>query len=403
MKRITVIPFLCFMFFLGLICDAFAALNFGNSASSIVLNSSVSRFASKPVSLIGWKDRSITKQQTGVGQGDYNILQGATGGVFGYTQAPVNAVDSATQVTNNISVENTRLNVLGGISGTTNLSGRSFLNSPIDLSGGTLTLGGDLVLSSASTIVSSGQLNMRGFAMVLGGDLKIPTGVSLVITSSGIIDGQGNSLILEGNARLQYDNYVSLTLRNLKVKNVQNRNYGGSLQGNLGVKRYVKPTLILQNSELLLSNDYSCTAGKVFIVDDVKITGSNQFNYTTTQYSTISRYSTLMLDMGLSFLYGPQIGTNNDLIIMQDSSAGIVMNGCTLKVTTTGLQLTKGSLFLDHKNYVYNQDLGGKVARTDRESFVVGNLTAANDLNIHVLPGGSLEIVTGRLTYNNVN
>jgi hypothetical protein len=72
------------------------------------------------------------------------------------------------------------------------------------------------------------------------------------------------------------------------------------------------------------------------------------------------------------------------------------LNGCTLSASEVGLQLTKGSLVVDHKVTVH--------ATGDDEDTAItfGDGTADNDLIIHYMPGASIE-VTGWLDYKNVD
>lgn len=154
-------------------------------------------------------------------------------------------------------------------------------------------------------------------------------------------------------------------------------------------------SLVLRDSELLMANNMSFTAGSLQFEHDVKITGSNIFSYETVGQSTIATKSRLFLDFGVTFSYSPR-AAQGGLLRLTDATSQLYLNGCTLKMTTTGMQLTKGTVFIDHKNSVYNNG-----ATSMSEAFKLGNGTAADDLTIEVLPGGNIELLTGRMVYAN--
>ncbi|MCF7899851.1 hypothetical protein K9L05_04385, partial [Candidatus Babeliales bacterium] len=90
--------------------------------------------------------------------------------------------------------------------------------------------------------------------------------------------------------------------------------------------------------------------------------------------------------------------------VMQNSTSELFLNGASLKTTYTGLQLTKGTLVLDHKNYLYNQDADGTGAASSSQAIIFGDgISADNDLHIEILPGGSLDLKTGILEFRNIN
>ena len=92
---------------------------------------------------------------------------------------------------------------------------------------------------------------------------------------------------------------------------------------------------------------------------------------------------------------------------MTDRTSKIYLNGCSLYSTPTGLQLTKGTLIVDHKNYLYNQDGeingSGPAATSVSQAITFGDGNADNDLNIEIMPGGNIELMSGRLLYQNAN
>ena len=124
--------------------------------------------------------------------------------------------------------------------------------------------------------------------------------------------------------------------------------------------------------------------------------GTNTFTYASDMVSTVSGCSSLMLD-GMSFSYAPPVN-NRDLFALQDQSSLLVLNGCTLSSTTTGMRLTSGQLIVNDNNTLINTG-----ASATSEGFAFGNGIAADDLTIIVNPGASLNLLDGVLDYQNVN
>ncbi|MFA5075572.1 MAG: hypothetical protein WC436_05740, partial [Candidatus Babeliales bacterium] len=279
-------------------------------------------------------------------------------------------------------------------------AGVTFFSSPIDLNGGTLVLsGGDSIFSAGTTIESSGNFSLLNHAIVLGNDLTISDGVELTFTTSGILDGQDHNLILDGSSKLKLDNNVTLTIKNMHIKKLKDFSDDTSSI----CMNQSKSRLALQNAELCFDRDLSFTLGELYVIDDVKINGTNQLIYTSTQYLRIDKNSTFMFDINTSFSFAP-IQAKNNLITMQDSTSQIFLNGASLKTTYTGIQLTKGTLKLDHKNYLYNQDGVGTGASNISQAIIFGDgITTNNDLYIEILPGASLDLKSGILDFRNLN
>ena len=77
----------------------------------------------------------------------------------------------------------------------------------------------------------------------------------------------------------------------------------------------------------------------------------------------------------------------------------LILNNCNLYVPVAGLNLIKGTLLLNNKIMLYNY--GGSGAG---DSLKFGDGTnAANDLQIEVYPGASINIIAGTIDYSNIN
>ncbi len=87
---------------------------------------------------------------------------------------------------------------------------------------------------------------------------------------------------------------------------------------------------------------------------------------------------------------------------MTEDSSILYLNGCTLSSSLTGMRLTTGTLVVNGQNYLYNQfnNIG---ATSVSQGIMFGNGNAGKDLDIEILPGGNLDLMSGVLAYADVN
>ncbi|KKQ33369.1 MAG: hypothetical protein US49_C0001G0049 [candidate division TM6 bacterium GW2011_GWF2_37_49] len=198
-----------------------------------------------------------------------------------------------------------------------------------------------------------------------------------------IINGYGYTVSMNPGA------YVNIDAGQLTINNVVFYGIGGQ---NLACKT-ADTNLILQNCNLFLTDNYRFKNGGLQMIDST-ISGFEGFNFESSQTFSISR--TVMFDTGITFSYSPS-NDRRDLLYMDDSSI-LYLNGCTLRTTITGMQLTTGTLIVNGQNHVYND---GAVSLS--QAFLLGNGNPANDLDIEILPGASISLESGKLLYANVN
>ncbi len=367
---------------------------FSNDDARFVLANSNSKIRMTPNTVIGWQDRSLIKNITGAGLGDYNLQTYSSGNnIVTYDQAPGELVYDNSNAINFerdhfISVNNGTLTVLGAITGSTNVKGESMSSGPIDLQGGTLTLGSDMTLASQTTVVSSGNFDLQGNAMIFGGDLTLPTNIAITVVSGGVLDGQNNDLSFASGARLVVDTGVTLTLRNLNLL------AAGSTPIEM---RDETCKLTLQNMSTSFDIDYAFTQGQLFVQDDVFVTGTNQFSYASTGTSYIALHSTLYFDKNTTFSYSPGLTrrhtlSERNLIKMADQTSGIYFDQCTVQLPDSGWQLINGSVYFNNKVTVNGNT-------TQATSFELGNGLVGGDMNVQLLSGAWLDNL-GYIYYN---
>jgi len=107
-------------------------------------------------------------------------------------------------------------------------------------------------------------------------------------------------------------------------------------------------SLILENCDWVLGNDYTFSKGALQFIGDVLFTGSCKFTYAATRTSTIASHCRVLFDVGTTFSYSPPVAKRN-LLYMTDKSSDFYFADASLYATRTGLTLSNGRLFIDNK------------------------------------------------------
>jgi hypothetical protein len=155
-------------------------------------------------------------------------------------------------------------------------------------------------------------------------------------------------------------------------------------------------SLIFNDVDLVLSNDYTFTVGSMRFQRDVIWTSTMQWRYESPMSSTIDSYGTLIFDKRFVWKYYPSISTNY-AFIFTDSSSVWKLNGNDIFISATGLQLIRGTMIIDDANSFYCD------GSTLSEALIIGNGVAADDFSIEVLPAAEFTLETGILDYQNMS
>jgi hypothetical protein len=242
-------------------------------------------------------------------------------------------------------------------------------------------------------------------------DLIIPENTGITITGDTIIDGLGHEIIFgDGNA----GGYIlingpvgtTLTLRNCIIRGLKNYTAGyGSIE--FGDNEDQK--LVLNQVYLHLAGNYNFSGGMLDIKNTVNLTGTTYYFAYNSEYElTIKADSTFFIDTRTYFTYDPAIkkktptkGMFAKLIVMEDISSRLFLNGCTLYLPLKeGLILTNGHLIVDHKTIVYGN---GFICGDYAYGMAFGNGKEANNLLVDIMPGATFEVQEMTLHYNNAN
>lgn len=278
------------------------------------------------------------------------------------------------------------------------------VSGPVTMAGGTLTLLQDLLFHNVTTLNSWGNVIGNNCALDLCTSITaFPSQVStfqntniflntdVVLTSSITlqgncsINGHKNSLILGNGGALLIAPNSSVTFQNMELKGLVNSNL--QCADNTG-------KLLLNDVVLELQNDYMFPYGSMFMQDNVTIMGTATFYYSSSQTSTIDSNSTLLLTNGAHYNLGRDSITGNEPLAFTDSTSTLKLSNCGYYVNSTGITLTKGTIFFD--SYVDSHATSTSFAT----GVTLGTGNPADDFTVYFSPGCSVNHY-GYMTYNN--
>ena len=252
-------------------------------------------------------------------------------------------------------------------------------------SGGVLKLLHDITLGSNASIAGDGSIKGDSNALYLTNDVTYDTN-TLTIATSTIIDGASHHFTLASGGTISVSANQTLTFKNMDL----------TLAGTLAMGSGSK--LVLDNVRLHLpSGTTTFSSGAIDIYNqcsiDVPTSSADApagviFDYASDSAFTIKRYSSLLLDNGLTFKHNSTHA--NSLIVFTDSTSLLKMQGSTIESAAKALSLESGTLWIEHHSYMKSSGAG---------SLTLGHVT--NDLAIEFLPGASLDISAGTVTYSN--
>ncbi len=256
-------------------------------------------------------------------------------------------------------------------------------------------------------------LNFRDDAIKIGKNSIITFGNETIVktASDEKLDRdwvcQGNVVINGQNSTLNLNDY-QLSVMPGGVLTLENLTLDGARDGTLTCEAIGRhdgripaalpdAVLRLRNVRLNFGDLYTFAQGALIVERDVVLSGRGGLAYSSDQQMVIAANSTLKVENGITFAYAPPTD-NRDLIVFEDATSQLFLNGCHFVSTTTGARLTRGTLMIDSNNNLHNDG-----AKALSEGIVFGDGVAADDLHIEYMPGASLNVVSGILTYENVD
>lgn len=172
--------------------------------------------------------------------------------------------------------------------------------------------------------------------LTLNADLTLNTTAYFI--NNCRIDGRGQRLTIGPSSRMIIRPNTQLILDNIEVQ---------GLKSNYLECMVDSGALTLRNCILSLDDDFTFSRGTMFFDENVMITGTSKFIYSSRFGSTIGSQSVLILDSNVTLSYSPTVARKN-LLTMVDQSSMLFLNGCSLVSTRTGLILDTGTLIFDN-------------------------------------------------------
>lgn len=282
---------------------------------------------------------------------------------------------------------------------------------PIQLNCGTLWLERDLLLHNVTTFTCLGNIRSsslhtvslasgaRDFGCV---DPRMHTfeNIHLKLTSNivddayvtfagkSIIDGNGYILDLNNTGSFIIAANSSLTFKDMTLVNFSNGNIACIDDSS---------QLILDDVTWEQSDAYTFDMGSILFKHKVSLVGSSSFVYSSMYTSTIASNSELVARDGLFLKMGRDENTLRDPFYFTDSTSVLILDGCTLAVTDSGIQFTRGQIIIED-DVVF--DLLGTATQT---GLMLGDGVVANDVELVFKPGSTITHNSGYLVYNNVS
>lgn len=277
----------------------------------------------------------------------------------------------------------------------------------VTLNGGTLDLDLDLRFDSDATLVNGGLIN-AAFRIISLPDIRtgftIPSGFMVSdgiiylnsdVTLNGIFRLNGSTIIRGQHYTLNLGSSGALVIGDGGTLLLDDVTIDGLHAGNMYCTDNAG-TFSFDNVMLVLDDDYSFTQGRFDVATSCNISGTHVFTYQSSSASSIQSDATLFFDTGMTFSYAPS-AAEKKLLIMSDQSSIVHIYETSLHSTSTGLQLTKGTLIVEGTCPVYSG------AATAAEGIFLGGGSTETELSVRILPESSLDVVSGFVVYDNVS
>ncbi|MCX5921742.1 MAG: hypothetical protein NTX86_00195 [Candidatus Dependentiae bacterium] len=320
---------------------------------------------------------------------------------FSASPAVANRIASFGWAQNGFSLENSTTSVLfdsiypvsGTITlnnGTLNLNRDLIFNNPTTFTNFGTIVGNNHILSLSQSIVSipANAPTFQDTKIVLHNDVKLTGKTYFNGTCS--IEGNGYTLTLGNAASIILNG--QLLMHNVMLDGVAGNNVKCKNDSSL---------FIFDDVTWIQTDDFSMVVGAFQCRNCVTFKGPHLFAYQTLKTSLIKANATLLLDHGFTFSYDPVRLASKTLLAFADSTASLVLNSATLCATTTGLNLTKGSLFVAGDSSLCSDVITNGTTIIDN-GITFGDGQEANDFSCTVATGARLSVTDGSVNYKNV-
>ncbi len=238
-----------------------------------------------------------------------------------------------------------------------------------------------------------------GSDLIFGNGCNIQLGDSSTLSyvlkfggASSILDGRHKTLTLGSSGVIEVQSGGNLTLRNITLYDVMGTNLRCADN---------TATITFDNVKIINRNSWSFATGAFAVINNLTLAGGGNFVYQSAYASTVNDNSTLFLTDGMTFSYDPAKGSGQAVagqqnLIFTNTSSKLWCDGVTLKVTNTGMRLTKGTLQFDRKCSMYSD---ANLSDTSH-ALILGDKNSDNDPQVIFGPDAKVALESGVLEYD---
>lgn len=275
------------------------------------------------------------------------------------------------------------------------------VSGTVNVSGGNLFLGSDLLFQNVATLASMGKIFGDYHTIDLSSSIQTLPGaynsvfqntnifLNTDLTISGtakfvgncLLDGRWNNVILDTDATIVVGHDSSLILRNLELNGINAQKITCLDDSS---------RIVLDNVRWVQSGDYTFTRGSLSFNNQVNFVGPYNFIYDSPLTSTINSDSMWYLSDVVSLTIGRKNGIfSREPIFFPDSSAILKLENCTVVVTSSGMGLTRGTILIDREVFL---DIK---STSTRNALIMGDGNAAHDISWQLYPAAAIKITNG--------
>lgn len=269
------------------------------------------------------------------------------------------------------------------------------ISGGIVLSGGTLNLSQNLMLSDVVTITSVGSINGNGHVISLPSSLQtlgssaadsfmirdaiiqlnspVAAQSNMVLYGNCVLDGQGNTFDIE-SVQISVAPNATLTLRNVVLNGLHDSNISCVDDS---------ARLILDNAAWHLVGDFEFINGSFSVISNFKILGNATFAYASALTSSVNRQANLQIKDGVRLLMGKSSFDAAEPLDLSDLTSKLILDKCTIASKDQGFKITKGTVCLV-------RDVTVEVNSTSTaNAMCLGDGLAEHDPIIELYPGST--------------
>lgn len=283
---------------------------------------------------------------------------------------------------------------------------RGQVRANVILNGGSILLSSNLSLANGAIFSGVGLVDLSTNAIDLGATDSIWTSTiewqgedgiiqlgattelmgSWTIQGTCIINGNGNTLDLDGTGNIIIAPESRLVLRNLYLKNISQ-----------DCITCVDDSGVLELDNILWSqnDDVVFNHGCMEFINEVVFGGAYTFTYDSSQTCTIHGNSKWLLRDFMTLAIGREdSGQTTEPIFFKDITSILEFDNANLRIIKNGARITNGT-------FVFNKDVSIDIISTSTENgFEVGDGVTEHDPVLQINPGAVVNFLGGDFTYN---